>query len=232
MLKKCPKCGKAERERRSKRETHAKREEWRGMSHVIYKLKPGLKSLRKPEVLRVLEPAFRQAKERKGFRLIAWTLLHDHVHLIVEGETTKEVAVGLQGLAVSLTRRLNKLWGRVGKGSVFRDRHRKIPLRDYRHIRRAIAYVLGNARRHGIELAKGEPDRYSSAPWWRWTSDTFRRPLRSPPVAESRYIELKCGFMPQLDVDYRPGNWASSRVRIDFREMRLLTEEEYLEAVS
>ena len=32
----------------------------------------------------------------------------------------------------------------------------------------------------------------------------------------------------QLDVDYRPGNWASSRVRIDFREMRLLTEEEYL----
>jgi hypothetical protein len=51
-------------------------------------------------------------------------------------------------------------------------------------------------------------------------------------VAESRYIELKCGFMPQLDVDYRPGNWASSRVRIDFREMRLLTEEEYLEAVS
>jgi hypothetical protein len=92
--------------------------------------------------------------------------------------------------------------------------------------------VLGNARRHGIELAKGEPDRYSSAPWWRWTSDRFRRPLRSPPVAESRYIALKCGFMPQLDVDYRPGNWASSRVRIDFREMRLLTEEEYLEAVS
>jgi hypothetical protein len=51
-------------------------------------------------------------------------------------------------------------------------------------------------------------------------------------VAESRYIALKCGFFPQLDVDYRPGNWASSRVRIDFREMRLLTEEEYLEAVS
>jgi REP element-mobilizing transposase RayT len=45
-------------------------------------------------VLRVLEPAFRQGKERPGFRLIAWSLQDDHVHLIVEGESTEEVARG------------------------------------------------------------------------------------------------------------------------------------------
>ena len=49
MQIKCPNCGKAKRERRSKREPHTKKEEWRGLSHVIWKLKPGLKSLREPE---------------------------------------------------------------------------------------------------------------------------------------------------------------------------------------
>jgi REP element-mobilizing transposase RayT len=196
------------------------------MSHVIYKLKPDLKSLREPQVLRVLEPAFRKAKAKEGFRIIAWSLLPDHVHLIVEGESTEEVAKGLQGLAVSLTKRLNKLWGRVGEDTVFRDRHRKIPIKDFRHARRAIPYVLGNAVRHGI-LEPGEIDPYSSARWWRWIIGApIRRPLRDAPVAESRYLYSLCGNPVYFDPSHRPGSGAGSRLRLDFENMRVVSDSE------
>ncbi len=103
------------KKRRSKRMPHTKRERWRGMSHVIWKLKPGLETLRQPGVLRVLEPAFRKGKEKQGFRLIAWSLQEDHIHLIVEGESTEEVARGIQGLGVSITRRLNSSGSASGR---------------------------------------------------------------------------------------------------------------------
>ena len=227
MQIKCPKCGKAERKRRSNREPHTKKEEWRGVSHVIWKLKPGLKSLREPEVLRVLEPAFRKAKEKKGFRIIAWSLMTDHVHLIVEGESTEEVSKGLQGLAVSVTKRLNKLWNRVGEGTVFRDRHKKILIRDYKHARRAIPYVLGNAVRHGI-LEPGEIDPYSSARWWRWILGApVRRPLRDAPVAESRYLDALCGRPVYFDPSHRPGHGVNGRLRLDFEKMRVVPDSEW-----
>jgi REP element-mobilizing transposase RayT len=188
------------------------------MSHVTWKLKPGFESLRKPRVLRVLEPAFRKGKEKKGFRLIAWSLQDNHIHLVVEGESTEEVARGRQGLGVSITKRLNKRWERVGQGSVFLDRHGKKPMKGFHHRRRGMGYVHGNAKRHGHVLPKGEPDRYSSAPWWPWCLQKFRRPLRSPPVAKSRYLHAE-GVIVSLDLDHRPGFGEGSRLRLDFQRM-------------
>ena len=215
------------KQRRSNRVPHTKRERWQGMSHVFWKLKPGVKSVREPEVLRVLEPAFWTGKEKSGFRLIAWSLQETHIHLIVEGESTEEVARGIQGLGVSLTKRLNKLWDRVGEGSVFRDRHEKVPLKTFAHRRRAVPYVLSNALRHGRMIPNGEPDRYSSAPWWPWCNQEFRRPLRSPPVAKSRYL-LREGVIPHLDLTHRPGSGEGSRLRLDFQQMRVIDESKEL----
>jgi hypothetical protein len=50
-------------EEKSERVPHEKRPQRYGMSHVIYRLKPGMKELRQPKVLRVLEGAFRAAKK-------------------------------------------------------------------------------------------------------------------------------------------------------------------------
>jgi hypothetical protein len=134
---------------------------------------------------------------------------------------------GLQGLAVSLTKRLNKLWNRVGEGTVFRDRHRKIPIRDFRHARRAIPYVLGNAVRHGI-LEPGQIDPYSSARWWRWILGApVRRPLREAPVAESRYMASLCGNPVKFDPNHRPGHGVNGRLRLDFEKMRVVPDSEW-----
>jgi hypothetical protein len=119
---------------------------------------------------------------------------------------------------VSLTKRLNRLWKRVGQGSVFRDRHEKKPMKGWHHRRRGVAYVHGNAKRHGHVLPPGEPDRYSSAPWWPWCRQEFRRPLRSPPVARSRDLHAE-GVTVWLDLDHRPGCGEGSRLRLDFQRM-------------
>jgi hypothetical protein len=86
---------------RSERVPHEKRPQHYGMSHVIYRLKPGMESLRRPKVLRVLEGAFRAAKRKGGFRLIAYSLQDTHIHMIVEGRRGGGVAwdAGARGAA-------------------------------------------------------------------------------------------------------------------------------------
>ena len=43
----------------------------------------GLPQLRTPRTYRVLERVFREAKERNGMRLIAYSVMGNHLHLIV-----------------------------------------------------------------------------------------------------------------------------------------------------
>ena len=72
---------------------------------------------------------------------------------------------GLQGLAVRIARRLNRVMRRTGR--VFADRYHSHILRSAAEVARAIAYVLGNffvhAIRRGECLDRTEPDPFSSA---------------------------------------------------------------------
>ena len=190
---------------RSRRAPHSKRPQFRGLSHVIYRLRDGMPELRKPKVLRVLEGVFRAARSKEGFRLIAYSIQNTHLYLVVEGDSAAELSRGMQGLGVRITRQLNKLWRRRGHGSVFRERFKQIVVSGYKHIRAVLRYVLNNALRHGSKRADGTPDRYSSMPWYRvWVS--YRRPLRESPVAQPRYVWAACGGgWPFIDVDDRPG---------------------------
>jgi hypothetical protein len=63
---------------------------------------------------------------------------------------------------------LNKLMGT--QGAVFADRYHARPLRTPTEVRRALVYVLGNARKH-LQAVGGRPsgdwlDPYSSAAWF------------------------------------------------------------------
>jgi REP element-mobilizing transposase RayT len=189
-------------EEKSERVPHEKRPQRYGMSHVIYRLKPEMKELRRPKVLRVLEGAFRAAKKKDGFRLIAYSIQDTHIHMIVEGESAAQVSRGMQGLGVRLTKQLNRLWDRRGEGSVFRERFKQVPLVGYKQITAALNYVLNNALKHWCKPVNGRPDRYSSAPWYPWTFESFPRPLRRSPVELSRYLVN----IPRISVNDRPGD--------------------------
>lgn len=132
--------------------------------HVTSKLQVGLPSLRRPEAYSVVLAAFRAGCEKPGFRLVQFSVLSNHLHLLVEGRNREALTRGLRGLLVRLARGLNKLWGRQGR--VFADRFHDHVVKTPRQVRNALGYLLHNARRHGCRVPAGRPDPYSSGRWF------------------------------------------------------------------
>jgi REP element-mobilizing transposase RayT len=143
---------------------HAPREAFRAGCpvHVTLRIEGGLPSLRRPATYRALVAAMGGGSERFGMRLVHWSVMSNHLHMLVEASGRAALSRGMQGLAIRLARSLNSWWGRSGR--VFADRFHGRALRSPREVRAALHYVLANARRHGI--ATGGPDPYSSAPWF------------------------------------------------------------------
>jgi REP-associated tyrosine transposase len=77
--------------------------------------------------------------------------------MIVEADDAVRLARGMQGLAVRMARRLNRMMDR--RGDVFADRYHAHALRSPTEVARAVAYVLGNflihAARRGEAVASG-----------------------------------------------------------------------------
>lgn len=71
-------------------------------AHVTVKLVEGLPSLRRGAEYRVLRRAFRAGSDRRGFRLVQFTVLSNHMHWIVEGKNREALSHGVQGLLVRL----------------------------------------------------------------------------------------------------------------------------------
>ena len=133
--------------------------------HVTMRVARGLPSLRRGRTFRQLERALRAGRERFGFRLVHFAVLSNHVHLVAEAEGERSLSRGMQGLAVRLARAANRAVGRTG--AVFAERYHARALRTPREVLNALAYVLGNARRHGVWLRRGALDPCSSGRWFR-----------------------------------------------------------------
>jgi len=162
--------------------------------HVTMKVRRGLPSLRRKKVVKVLFGAFAKACERPGFRVVEFSIQRDHLHLIVEGQGREAVARGLQGLAIRVAKGLNRLWGRAGK--VWADRYHDRVLRTPREVRNALAYVLQNARRHGVRL-ESLLDPFASGAWfrgWRRCAKVEVQAVSSGPVEEPGSWLLRKGW--------------------------------------
>jgi hypothetical protein len=101
----------------------------------------------------------------------------DHLHLVAEAASTEALAVGMKGLCVRLARGLNRLLGR--SGSVFADRYHVRVMESPRELRHVLAYVMNNARRHGLFVGRGRADEFSSFEAFDGWHTTPRNP--SPP---------------------------------------------------
>jgi len=176
------------------------------------KLCRGLPPLRVRFAVRVLWTCFARGRDRFGFRLVQFSIQHDHLHLIAEAPDRASLARGMQGLAVRVAKNLNKAWGR--RGTVFADRYHDRVLRTPREVRAALCYVLNNALHHGHRFAqrsdgragtptpartptpKPLPDPFSSACWFDgWIEFLVpRAPPAIVPVVEPRTWLLRIGW--------------------------------------
>ncbi len=155
--------------------------------HITQRVQPGVGYLRAYRRAKVIENAFAVAKDRFGMRVVHYSIQGNHLHLIVEVESTKALARGMQALAIRIAKRLNALAAR--KGAVFVDRYHSHELRTRRETANAVRYVVRNYRHHAREyLPPRWEDPLSSARFLR------ERPPDNGPVARPRTWLLCTGW--------------------------------------
>ena len=119
-------------------------------AHVTLRIRAGVWSLRSHRSFSRLLACFEAGKERFGFRLCAFSVLGNHIHLIVEAQDEVALARGMQGLCIRIAKKLNAMMNR--KGPVFADRYHAHILRTPTEVRHARRYLATNAHDH--ELSK------------------------------------------------------------------------------
>lgn len=129
--------------------------------HVV--MRSRLRSLRTQFVFPTLRRALAESRRRADFRITQFSVQGDHVHLVVEADSKQALSRGMQGLAIRIARRINRLISRAGK--LWADRFFSRALSSPRAVRNALAYVLNNFKKHRAAGA-ARIDPYSSAPYF------------------------------------------------------------------
>jgi REP element-mobilizing transposase RayT len=172
---------------------------------VTLKIRKGLPSLRDARFVREFERSLSAACERGRFRVVHYSIQHDHVHTIVEATGRHALACGMKSFAARVARAANRVFRR--RGPVLADRYHRRTLQTPREVQNAIAYVLLNARRHlaknGRRPATTAVDSASSGHWFTgWIrkiqSVSHDRP---PPVAAARTWLLAIGWRRHGRID-------------------------------
>src|SRR6266850_2128792 len=127
--------------------------------HVTIRMAQRVWNLRSRRCFRVIRACFEASLGRFGLRLIEFTVLGNHVHLVVEADSSHALSRGMQALGVRVAKALNALMD--SSGHVFADHYHSRILRTPTELVNAIAYVLGNHAHHFGETAAIDP--YSSA---------------------------------------------------------------------
>jgi len=90
-------------------------------------------------------------------RVVEFSVMSNHIHLIVEAENSGRLSKGMASLNTGLGMRLNRLWGRVRQGSVFAERFHMEVIESPTQMRNVLAYVLRNDVHHGLGLGGLDP---------------------------------------------------------------------------
>ena len=133
---------------RGKRVTHHGRApvDVRHPLHLVLRIRQGIWSLRSKSLFQQVRYAFVKVCEREGFRLVHFNVQGNHVHAIVEADSTEHLSRALQSMCTRIAKRINARMER--RGRVFEDRFFARSLPTPSEVANAIAYVLENLRRH------------------------------------------------------------------------------------
>ena len=135
--------------------------------HVTIRLVGGVRSMRRRRGYQVAQRAMALANRFEEARLCHLSIQRNHLHLIVEADDQRALTRAMKSFEISLSRNVNGELRR--RGRVIADRYHLEKLRTPAQVRAAIAYVLGNWRKHGEDDLPGPPrlmDRYSSGPYF------------------------------------------------------------------
>jgi len=140
--------GRPKGSRRSPRMTHVARDRVskHRPHHVTARLTRGTWNLRSQRCFTPIRTALARAMNRTGFRVVHFSVQHNHLHLIVEGDDRFALSNGLRALFARIARDLNAVMN--ARGRRFADRYHEHILSTPTEARNALRYVLGNRAEH------------------------------------------------------------------------------------
>ena len=145
-------------------------------AHVTLCARPGVASLRAPNVYPLVEQAIAAAARPDG-RVVQFSVQGEHVHLIVEATDERALSSLVRRVSIRAARAVNRLLAR--RGPLWDGRYHRHDLTTPRETRNALVYVLANWRKHRDRAAGLDP--CSSARWF----DGWREARPNAGVAES-----------------------------------------------
>ena len=170
---------------------------------VTLKVRKDVPRLRTARFVRSFRRSLTKCCVRSGFRVVHYSIQTDHVHLMVEAEDRLALANGMKSVGARLARCVNRMFDRSGPVLVERFHHaaKATP----QEVRRALAYVLLNARKHFRKRSGKVPpvvvlDEASSGRWfdgWRMKpprGDPRIRGYGTREVASPRTWLLRAGW--------------------------------------
>lgn len=115
--------------------------------HITVRVTRATWNLRTQRCFNFVRGALEAVKtERGGFRVVHFSVQHDHIHLIIEAADRRSLSGGMKALLIRIARGLNRLMGSPGKR--FDDRYHEHVLKTPSETRNALLYVIGNRAVH------------------------------------------------------------------------------------
>ena len=146
--------------------------------HITARAVRGLPSFRQQRIASLVLLQLRRLNG-PSFQIVHFSVQTNHLHLIVEAEDRETVIRKISGLMISFAKRLNTMLG-DRRGKVWSERYFRRDVSSARDMNNVLAYVFGNAKKHGhIPLHAIEIDYLSSA----WTFDGWDTRVLLPPEA-------------------------------------------------
>jgi REP element-mobilizing transposase RayT len=146
---------------------HRPREDFRPYHpvHVTLRMADHVWNLRSERSFGVIHGSVHDVRTRDDFRVPEFTILGNHLHLIVEAASRRALSTGMRALTIRLARRLNAMMKR--SGPVLEDRYHMHVLRTLAEVRNAVRYVRDNfashAKRRAEPVGAGWVDPFGSA---------------------------------------------------------------------
>ena len=152
--------------------------------HVTLRVCRGVWNLRSQRSFAKVEHTLRREREMALLRVVAFSVQGNHVHLIVEADSTGDLSRRMKGLGARFAKGMNRLMGRT-RGKVLAERYHAVVLRSPTQVKNALLYVIHNHARHATRanwtrppavdlfsgssvapLARGSPDLVTSPRSW------------------------------------------------------------------
>ena len=159
---------------------------------VTVRVQDDVPRLRCARFVREFRKTLRKGARRPGFRVVHYSIQDDHAHFMVEAQGRVCLANGMKSLGARFARCVNRVFGRAGR--VLADRFHHVVKRTPTEVRRALAYVLLNVRKHYWQRRRREPpvvlDGASSGLWF----DGWKG--RGPPAGRYADATRACEVAP------------------------------------